>query len=313
MIRSRRKPFLAALAGLAFVLAACGGGGSTSSGSSGTTGGKLTLAFKNFSENSIMAQMTKILLEKHGYTVTLKEIAGNASIRTGLETKQYDGYWEYVGTGLVDVNNITDPSIIGDVTKAVAKLNQLDSSKGIVWLDPAAKFNDPDVLVVKDTAKYGTTMSQLATYLKANPSTKLCLQSEFLTRPAGLPALTAVYGFPPKDQLQVTSEKESIALQDVAAHPDRCEVAQGFGTDANIAALGLTILKDDKKALPNDSLSLTMLKSVVDSHADLTGFIRKITDVFTTQDSIDLQKQIDVDKKDEVVVCTNYLKSKGII
>ena len=66
MIRSRRKPFLAALAGLAFVLAACGGGGSTSSGSSGTTGGKLTLAFKNFSENSIMAQMTKILLEKQG-------------------------------------------------------------------------------------------------------------------------------------------------------------------------------------------------------------------------------------------------------
>src|SRR3979490_111094 len=176
MIRSRRKPFLAALAGLAFVLAACGGGGSTSSGSSGTTGGTLNLAFKNFSENSIMAQMTKILLEKHGYTVNLKEIAGNASIRAGLETKQYDGYWEYLGTGLVDVHNVTDSSVIGDSAKAVSKLNELDSAKGIVGLDPASKFNDPDVLVVKssDTGKYGSTMTELATYVKANPSTKLC-------------------------------------------------------------------------------------------------------------------------------------------
>lgn len=309
MIRSRRKPFLAALAGLTFLLAACG----SSSSSGASTGGPLSIAFKNFSENSIMSTMTKILLEKHGYTVTTKEIAGNASIRAGLETKQYDGYWEYVGTGLVDVHNITDPSIIGDNVKAIAKLNELDGPKGIVWLDAASKFNDPDNLVVKDPAKYGDTMTKLAAYLNANPSTKLCLQSEFLTRPAGLPALTAVYGFPAKDKLQVTSEKESIALQDVAAHPDRCEVAQGFGTDANIAALNLTIIKDDKKALPNDSLSLTMLKSVLDNHSDLAGLVRKITDVFTTQDSIDLQKSIDVDKKDEVVVCTDYLKSKGII
>jgi osmoprotectant transport system substrate-binding protein len=311
MIRSSRKSFLAALAGLTFVLAACGGGGSSSSGGGGT----LNIAFKNFSENSIMATMTKVLLEKHNYTVNLKEIAGNASIRQGLETKQYDGYWEYLGTGLVDVNNITDPSIIGDPSKAVSKLNQLDSAKGIMWLDPASKFNDPDVLVIKssDTGKYGSTMTQLATYLRANANTKLCLQSEFLTRPAGLPALTKVYGFPSKDQLQVTTEKESIALQDVAAHPDRCEVAQGFGTDANIAALNLVIVKDDKKALPSDSLSLTMLKSVVDAHSDLKDLVKKITDVFTTQDSIDLQKKIDVDKKDEVVVCTDYLKSKGII
>jgi osmoprotectant transport system substrate-binding protein len=311
MIRSSRKSFLAALAGLTFVLAACGGGGSSSSGGGGT----LNIAFKNFSENSIMATMTKVLLEKHSYTVNLKEIAGNASIRQGLETKQYDGYWEYLGTGLVDVNNITDPSIIGDPSKAVSKLNQLDSAKGIMWLDPASKFNDPDVLVIKssDTGKYGSTMTQLATYLRANANTKLCLQSEFLTRPAGLPALTKVYGFPSKDQLQVTTEKESIALQDVAAHPDRCEVAQGFGTDANIAALNLVIVKDDKKALPSDSLSLTMLKSVVDAHSDLKDLVKKITDVFTTQDSIDLQKKIDVDKKDEVVVCTDYLKSKGII
>jgi osmoprotectant transport system substrate-binding protein len=311
MIRSTRKSYLAALAGLTFVLAACGGGGSSSSGGGGT----LTIAKKNFSENSIMATMTKILLEKHSYTVNVKEIAGNASIRQGLETKQYDGYWEYLGTGLVDVHSVTDPSVIGDSTKAVSKLNSLDSAKGIVWLDPASRFNDPDVLVIKssDTSKYGSTMTELAAYLKAHPSTKLCLQSEFLTRPAGLPALTTVYGFPPEEQLQITTEKESIALQDVAAHPDRCEVAQGFGTDANIAALNLTIVKDDKKALPNDSLSLTMLKSVVDAHSDLKDLVKKITDVFTTQDSIDLQKKIDVDKKDEVVVCTDYLKSKGII
>ena len=311
MIRSPRKSYLAALAGLMCVLAACGGGGSSSSGGGGT----LTIAKKNFSENSIMATMTKILLEKHSYTVNVKEIAGNAAIRQGLETKQYDGYWDYVGTGLVDVHSITDPSIIGDPTKAVSKLNQLDSAKGIVWLDPTLKFNDPDVLVVKssDTGKYGSTMTQLAAYLKAHPDTKMCLQAEFLTRPAGLPALITVYGFPPANQLKVTDEKESIALQDVAAHPDRCEVAQGFGTDANIAALNLTIVKDDKKALPSDSLTLSMLKSVVDAHSDLKDLVKKITDVFTTQDSIDLQKKIDVDKKDEVVVCTDYLKSKGII
>src|SRR5438309_1713068 len=114
---------------MTFVLAACGGGGSTTSGSGG---GTLNLAFKNFSENSIMATMTKLLLEQHGYTVNLKEIAGNASIRAGLESKQYDGYWEYLGTGLVDIDSVTDTSIIGDPAKAAAKLNELDAAKGIV-------------------------------------------------------------------------------------------------------------------------------------------------------------------------------------
>ena len=49
-------------------------------------------------------------------------------------------------------------------------------------------------------------------FVKANPGTKFCLQSEFTTRTAGLRAISAKYGLPAKDQLQITVEKESIAI-----------------------------------------------------------------------------------------------------
>jgi osmoprotectant transport system substrate-binding protein len=310
MIRSHQKRFIAALAAMTAVITACG---SSSSGQSGSGGGPLTIAVKDFSENSLLGDMAKLLLEKKGYTVTLKQISGNTSIRDGLTSKQYDGYFEYLGTGLEDVHKYKTP--IGDPQKAVDKLNELDGPNSIVWVDPTPKFNDPDVLTIRqtDVSTYGSTMTALAAYANAHKDLRFCLQDQFMIREAGYKALVNTYGFPPQDQIKLTQEKESIALQDLAAKPSKCDVSQGFGTDPHIDTLSLQVVKDDKHALPFDGFALSILKSTLDAHPNIKDIIKPMTDIFTTADSKDLQKQVDVDKKDEIGVAKAYLKSKGLL
>jgi osmoprotectant transport system substrate-binding protein len=312
-VKLRHKAFMAAVAGMTLLISACGGGGGSTSGSGGN-GGPISIATKNFTENRIMGVFTKLLLEKkgHGFTVTLKEISGNASVRDGLTGGQYDGYWEYLGTGLIDVFKQTET--IADPVAAVAKLNQLDAPNKITWLPAVQNFNDPDVLLVKDTAKYGTTFSQLATYLAANPRTKVCLQAEFLTRGAGLPAIQAKYTLPAASSLNIQTLNESLAVQSLSqGGSNDCQVAQGFGTDARIKANGLTVLKDDKGALPNDSFSLSIKKETLDKYPSIKDILDPLLKNFSTDDSIAVQKKVDVDKQNIEVVATEYLKSKGLI
>jgi osmoprotectant transport system substrate-binding protein len=308
VIRSHQKAFVAALAAMAALLSACGG--SSGSGPSGS-GGKLNIAVKDFSENSLLGDMAKLLLEKKGYTVTLTQISGNTSIRDGLKAKQYDGYFEYLGTGLADALNYTTP--IGDPQAAVTKLNELDSPNGIKWVDPTVNFNDPDVLVVRaaDASKIGPTMTAMTAYVRAHPDTKFCLQDLFQTREAGLKAIINTYGLPAKDQLKITTEKESIALQDLAA--GKCDISQGFGTDPHIDTLNEKVLQDDKHALPFDGFALSILKTTLDAHPDIATIIKPMTDTLTTEDSKSLQKAVDVDKKDEITVARDYLKSKSLL
>jgi osmoprotectant transport system substrate-binding protein len=308
MIRSRQSGFIAALAAMGALLAACGGGGSNSSGSAT---GALTIATKDFTENRVMGVMAKKLLEKKGFTVKLTEISGNAAIRTGLTSAQYDGYYEYIGTAEADVFHLTQ--FVSDPVAAVAKLNELDASNKVQWLPAAAKFEDADVLLVKDTAKYGDTMTKLAAYEKGHPDTLWCIQQEFKSRPIGMPLLQSAYGLVVPDQ-KINPLKEALAVKSLAsADSGRCEVAQGFSTDANIKVLGLTIVKDDKAVTPSQSFAPAFLKATVDKYPSIKDALQPIVDNFTTDDSIQMQKDIDVDHKNIDTVVEAYLKAKGAL
>src|SRR5437899_8870852 len=102
-------------------LAACGGGNSgssggspsgsasgcpTGSGSSGN-GAKVSIGSKGFAEEQLLATMAKLVLEKHGFTVTYDLQAKDTAIGTALLDGQIDMLWQYTGTEL------TDPGYLG--------------------------------------------------------------------------------------------------------------------------------------------------------------------------------------------------------
>ena len=81
----------------------------------------------------------------------------------------------------------------------------------------------------------------------------MCIQSEFLTRPDGLPGLVSTYGWPAASsfhymQIGTTAEKAIASGQ--------CDAGEVYTTDSGIEANNEVTLTDDKNLFPPDNAGL---------------------------------------------------------
>jgi osmoprotectant transport system substrate-binding protein len=189
-------------------LTACGGGNASSSNSSAASGGgsaacpagsgtdgggaKVSIGSKGFAEEQLLAEITKLELEKHNFTVDYSLQAKDTAIGQALSSGQIDLLWQYTGTELQTYLKLT--TFPKDLDGAFAFVAQQDEPKGLCWTSKAP-MNDTNGLAIKssDRSKYGDTLSAFGTYLAAHPETKVCIMSEFRTRPDGLPGLVSTY------------------------------------------------------------------------------------------------------------------------
>ncbi len=179
-----KRKFLAGIAAATTaVLAACGGGNSggssptasstasspcpAGSGSSGN-GAAISIGSKGFAEEQLLATMTKLVLAKHGYTVEYTFQAKDPTLGQALESGTIDMYWQYTGTELQGPLQVDKPPTDLDAAFDLAKSK--DEARGICW-NAKANFNDTNGLAIKtsDKSKYGSTLSDLARYMKSNP------------------------------------------------------------------------------------------------------------------------------------------------
>ena len=60
---------------------------------------EITVGGKNFTEQYILANFAKLLLEERGFNVNMRTGVGSTVCRQALEHGQIDMYFEYTGTG----------------------------------------------------------------------------------------------------------------------------------------------------------------------------------------------------------------------
>jgi glycine betaine/choline ABC-type transport system substrate-binding protein len=167
----------------AAALAACGGGNSQPSPSSGGAsatcppasgssgnGASVSIGSKGFAEEQLLATMTKLVLEKHGFSVTYNLQAKDTAIGNAVLNKQIDMLWQYTGTEL------TDPGYLGltsgvptDLDQAFALVKQKDAARGLCWVAPAP-MDDTNGLAIRaaDRVRYGSTLTAFGQYLASH-------------------------------------------------------------------------------------------------------------------------------------------------
>ena len=96
---------------LALGLAGCGGGGSSSGGGEGPLkGASITVGSKDFDEQLVLGNISKIVLEDAGADVTDQiNLGGTDATRAALESSKIDTYWEYNGTAWISFFKNTKP------------------------------------------------------------------------------------------------------------------------------------------------------------------------------------------------------------
>lgn len=315
----RTKNFLAttgAVMALALGLAACGGGSSSGGGEGPLKGASITVGSKDFDEQLVLGNITKLVLENAGADVTDQiNLGGTDAARAALTSGKIDTYWEYNGTAWISFFKHTKP--IPDRVKQYEAVRDQDLKENkLVWLAPAEFNNTYGLAFPSDAAdKLGnpTKISDLGDLIANDPgNASVCVESEFASRDDGLPGMEKAYGFKfPSNQITVL---DTALVYTAAAKQDPCSFGEVFTSDGRISALDLTVLEDDKGFFPLYNPSPVFTKAVYDKYGDELDALFDPISAALTQDAINtMNEDVSVNLMQPDKVAEDWLKANNFI
>jgi len=274
---------------------------------------KIVIGGKNFTEQYLLPELAKDLLEKAGFKVELKTGLATNLARKALEQGEIDFYYEYTGTAYTVFFKQKDPEIMNDSVKVYSWVRDKDKKNGLIWLDPV-QFNNTYTLMMQksEAQKKGIkSISDLAGYVNQHPKDLIFgVGTEFWARPDGFRKLMKDYGFRvPAGKVK----KMSIGLAYSALKNGQIAVRMGFATDGRIAAFGFVNLVDDKKFFPVYNPAPVMRVKVLKKYPEIRNILKPLADNLSTPEMQEMNKRVDVGHEAEAKVAKDWLRKKGLL
>lgn len=275
----------------------------------GAVAAELTVGGKDFTEQFIVAEMTRQLLESKGHEVEKVDGMGTNIVRAALESGQVDLYWEYTGTSLVTFNKVTEQLTPEETYNRV---KELDGAKGLVWLAPSRANNTYALAIRPGNPKTDgmTSISDLAAGYKAGGEILMGATAEFPQRDDGLIGLEKVYEF---EAGRANVRPMEIGLVYPALVNGDVDVATVGSTDGRIAANDLIVLEDDKSFFPNYALVPVVRQEVLEANPELKETLESLAAKLDDPTMQRLNGEVDVEKKAIEDVAATFLKKAGLI
>ena len=304
---------LVAIMTLVLALGGVVGCSSEKAGNSSETAKKgptIKISSKTFTEASLLGTLSLQYLQGLGYPVENKMGLGElAVIRPALTSGQIDMYWEYTGTGVINLMN-HDP--VFDAKESYTLIKDWDDKNGIKWLDYAPLNDTYGIVVRSDVAeKYNLkTTSDYIAQVKKGTHLKFVSFPEWDGRADGLPSFEKTYDFKmPKDDIVDVA----MGLNYDTLKAQKGDLALAFTTEPRIITDKLVMLEDDKNAFPVYNACPVVRKEIVEAYPTLPSDLKKLSDLLDTATITELNRQADVEKKSIEEVSTTFLKSKGLL
>jgi osmoprotectant transport system substrate-binding protein len=286
---------------LAFVAALAFGGSASAQ--------TLKVGSKNFTEQFIVAELYSAALEAAGFKVERKINLGATLVaHEALKAGGIDLYPEYTGTGLGAVMKVQGPTET-DPEKAYQTVKAFyEKEFKLTWLKPSGVNNGYAMVVRPETAQAMNlkTMSDLA---KVAGKMKLGAGPEFGDRRDGLKGMKEVYGI----EFGEFRQFAALRLRYEALMQKQIDIANGFATDWQIAAEKFASLKDDKGLFPPYYLAPVVRMDTVAGNAKAVEALLKVGTLIDNPTMQELNRQVEVDKKEPHAVAAAFLKAKGVI
>jgi len=279
---------------------------------------KVVVASKIDTEGALLGNMIILMLERSGITTDNRtEFGPTPMVRKAIAAGQIDIYPEYTGNGAFFFDMADDP-LWKDSSKGYSKVKELDLEvNSVVWLTPAPANNTWAIAGRKDVVEKNRvyTLDDFAKFVNEGGKVKLAGSEEFVSSAAALPAFQDAYGFSlRKDQLLTLSGGNTAQTEKAAAQGvNGVNFAMAYGTDGQLAALGLIILKDTKGVQPVYEPAPIVRKEVLDKNPEIETILKP---VFESLDLLTLQTlnaRIQVEGVDAKEVAMGYLKEKGFL
>jgi len=238
-----------------------------------------TVGNKNFTEQYIVGELMKQLLEDRGFTVELD--SGNYSevLRRKMEDGDIDICADYTGTAwMAHLKHEYKPGM--DNNEVYRLVKEEEEGNRLIWLKPMWNNNTYALASWSEfVEEHGLkTLSDLAAlYREKEGKIKIFVSPDFVMRPDGLPGLESHYDFE-VDEASVLIGKPGASLQALAEH--NVDVTMVFGTDAAIAEHGWHVYLDDKAFFPPYDLTPYVRQEVLDEYPEIANILNELVATF---------------------------------
>ncbi len=281
---------------------------------------------KNFTEQYIIGQMMKQLLEDRGFAVKLVSDLYSPDLRRRMEDGDIDICADYTGTAWrVPLAHEYKPGM--DNNEVYRLVKEEEEGNGLIWLKPIWNNNTYALaswseFVEKHALK---TLSDLASlYREKEGEVKLFVDPPFATRPDGLRGLERHYDFKVAEA-SILMGKPGASLQ--ALKERKVDVAMVFGTDPAIAEHGWHVYMDDKAFFPPYDLTPYVRKEVLDKYPEIADILNELVATFpgggepATPEIVarcqkvwqELNGKVDIDEMEPDEVAHEYLIEHGLV
>ncbi len=267
----------------------------------------IRVASKDFTEQFILGEMYAQLLESNGFKVERKlNLGGTPIAQKALESNEIDLYPEYTGTGLLTVLKLpvnTDPTAVYNTVK-----NEYASRFNLVWLDPAP-MNNTQAVAMKRTKAQELGIETISDLVAQASNLIMVGPPEFQEREDGLPGMRQVYGdFNFKEYKSVDP-----GLRYQAINEGQADVTVAFGTDGEIAAFDLVILRDDRGLWPPYQVAPVIRKEVLDANPKIAEILNGLAPLLTDEAMQRLNFEVSGKQREPADVAREFLQQKGLI
>jgi osmoprotectant transport system substrate-binding protein len=265
---------------------------------------------KDFTEQLLVAEMTRQFLRAKGYTVNTRTGFSTSGIRKEQEAGLIDVYWEYTGTSLITFNNVAEKL---NPQEAYARVKSLDARKGLIWLS-ASNVDNTYALAMRKvdaTTKGINSISDLATKARRGERFRFACNIEFFIRSDGLMPLQRMYGF--EFGYENVIRMGTDAVYEILRDASYIDVGLVFATDGRVAAYDFLVLRDDRGFFPSYLLAPVVRQRVLERHPDLALHFDVLSARLDNATIASLNAMIDIEKRPIGEVVSSFLKANGLI
>jgi len=280
---------------------------------------EITVGSKIDTEGALLGTMIVLVLEKGGFSVIDKTQTGSTPIvRSAIIAGEIDIYPEYTGNAYYFFSGETEADVWKDFQAGYEKAAQLDlAANDIVWLTPAPANNTWAISVRSDLARSASleTLDDLAAYVNAGGKFKLAASEEFVSSEAALPSFEEGYGFSLNDSqlLVFAGGNTTLTEQAAASGQENVNAAMAYGTDGQLAALGLKVLTDTRNIQPVYAPAPIVRSEVLERNPEIATLLEPVFKSLDLETLQVLNSRIAVEGQSPREVASAHLKEKGFL
>ena len=280
--------------------------------------GAVVIASKIDTEGALLGNMIAEMIESRGIPVERRIQLGPTNIvRAALLAGQIDIYPEYTGNGALFFHRETDPAW-KNAEAGYALTKALDQEQNhLVWLTPAPANNTWVIAIRSDLPGFPKRgcLDDLAAYLHSGGRFKLAASAEFVESPSALPAFERTYGFHLRSEqlLTLSGGNTAATLRAAGEGISGVNAAMAYGTDGEIAALGLNALCDDKGAQIVYAPAPLIREPVLMQYPQIAAALDPVFASLSLATLQQLNARIAVEGEDAGAVARDYLKTNHFL